>query len=42
MITCLKLTCLVYLDWALGTEVPHRDPADGTVLGLCIVSDVSK
>ena len=33
---------LEHLDWELGTEGPHSDPADKTFLGLCIVSNVSK
>ena len=32
---------LGHLDWGLGTKGPHSDPADKTLLGLCIVSDVS-
>ena len=31
-----------HLDWGLGTKGPHSDPADKTLLGLCIVTDVSK
>ena len=33
---------LGYLDWGLGTKGPHSDPADKTLLGLWIISDVSK
>ena len=33
---------LGHLDWGLGTEGPHNDPVDKTLLGLHIVSNVSK
>ena len=33
---------LGHLDWGLGTKGSHNDPADKTLLGLCIVSNVSK
>ena len=33
---------LGHLDWGLGTKGPHSDPADKTLLGLWIISDVSK
>ena len=33
---------LGHLDWGLGNKRPHSDPADKTLLGLCIVSNVSK
>ena len=31
-----------HLDWGLGTKGPHSDPADKSILGLHIVSNVSK
>ena len=31
---------LEHLDWRLGTKDPHSDPADKTLLGPCIVSNV--
>ena len=33
---------LGHLDQGLGTKGPHSDPTDKFVLGLCIVSNVSK
>ena len=36
------MVLLGHLDWGLGTKGPHNDPADKTILGLCIVGKVSK
>ena len=33
---------LGHLDWGLGTKDLHSDPADKTLLGLHVVSNVSK
>ena len=33
---------LEHLNWGLGTKDPRSDPADKTILILCIVSNVSK
>ena len=33
---------LGHLDWGLGNKGPHSDLADKTLLGLHIVSSVSK